>query len=174
LDKLIEAWEPGESWELVLAGGINPNHRNNRDTVKYVRKLYLGAKKKNINITGFVPEHEIPLYYSAADVILIPYPAMMSSSGPLALAWGYDKAVQLSAELRGYLVSDDFRQAMRDSGISEEELFFEMNQSGIETMRNHLTKSRLETLKSLALKMQEIRHLKNIGREMAEVLGEIN
>lgn len=40
---------------------------------------------------GFIKEDEIGDYYSAADVSLYPYTTTLSSSGPMALAIGYEK-----------------------------------------------------------------------------------
>jgi glycosyltransferase involved in cell wall biosynthesis len=49
--------------------------------------------------TGRVPDEEVPLWFSAADVALYLYPRPFSSSGALALALGYGTPAMLSREL---------------------------------------------------------------------------
>ncbi len=40
---------------------------------------------------GFIPEADIPAYYAAADVSVYPYKMSLSSSGPMAIAMGYEQ-----------------------------------------------------------------------------------
>jgi glycosyltransferase involved in cell wall biosynthesis len=54
---------------------------------------------ERVRFTGHVPEDDVQLWFSAADVALLPYPRPFSSSGALALALAYRTPSVLSREL---------------------------------------------------------------------------
>jgi len=82
---------------LIIGGGEHPRLRNNLCYVEYLSELQQravsAAAKERILFTGFIPEDDLPLYFSAADVLVFPYTTAMSSSGPLSFAMSYGKAV---------------------------------------------------------------------------------
>jgi glycosyltransferase involved in cell wall biosynthesis len=50
-----------------------------------------------IIFTGFLPEYEVPVYFSAADLVVLPYNTPeLFASGPLMLAIGYEKPIAVS------------------------------------------------------------------------------
>jgi glycosyltransferase involved in cell wall biosynthesis len=50
-----------------------------------------------IIFTGFLPEYEVPVYFSAADLVVLPYNTPeLFTSGPLMLAIGYEKPIAVS------------------------------------------------------------------------------
>lgn len=112
--------------KLIVAGGINPNHRDKKEYQDYVKKIKQAAKASNGRIltTGFVKEEAIPLYFSAADAVVLPYKAFFSSSGPLSLAFSFEKPVLLSKPLEGYFESKDFKFALLKSGLKKKNLLF--------------------------------------------------
>lgn len=92
---------------LVLAGGesVTQNHRFHYQ--EYLRKLYSSAAKTpQILITGFVPESRIKTYFSAADLVLLPYRTFMSSSGVLSLTLSYLKPFLVSSALKGWFANE--------------------------------------------------------------------
>lgn len=98
-DLLIGAAKNSKA-KIILAGGPNPNHLNERFYTDYINKLYSQARQtKNVFITDFVPEKEISNYYCAADLVVLPYRSYMSSSGPLSLALSYGKPFIVSKVL---------------------------------------------------------------------------
>lgn len=117
VDQLIQAWENESNYKLILAGGGNPNHMHNPEYQSYIRSLYTEAQKKDIHITGFVSEEDLPMYFSAADIIILPYRTFFSSSGPLSLAFAYEKPILLSPALIDYFSSDDFDTASKKTKI---------------------------------------------------------
>lgn len=124
IERLIELWpEPSDS-QLVIAGGMNPNHSDREEIRSLVSGVVASARKKNLVTTGFVPEDQLPLYFSACDAVILPYVEFMSSSGPLSLAWAYEKPVILSHALRDYLKSKDFSDGLAKSKLIEKSLFY--------------------------------------------------
>jgi glycosyltransferase involved in cell wall biosynthesis len=85
----------GPAVRLVIAGGEHPRI-GRRD---WYASALRAAAPANVQFTGYVPEPSVSLWFSAADVVLLPHEAPFSSSGSLALALGYRAPVLLSAEL---------------------------------------------------------------------------
>ncbi|MCX9011810.1 MAG: glycosyltransferase [Candidatus Methanoperedens sp.] len=102
LNNLIEAFRFLDSnFMLIIAGGEHPRLKNNIEHIQHIHDLKKRASEisKSIFFTGFVDEDKIPLYFSAADIVIFPYTMQMSSSGPFALAIAYK---------RPFLVSEAF------------------------------------------------------------------
>jgi glycosyltransferase involved in cell wall biosynthesis len=84
----------GDGVQVVIAGGDHP--RLARDG--YADRLRSGASR-NVRFTGYVPGADVPRWFAAADVALLPYPQPFASSGPLALALAHGVGVLLSPAL---------------------------------------------------------------------------
>lgn len=111
---LAAAQVAGRSVELVVAGGEHPRMSGDgyaaslRDRWGHVARF-----------TGRVPDDEVALWFSAADVALYPYPRPFSSSGALALALAYRTPVLLSPELARCTGAPSVLTAPRDaSGLA--------------------------------------------------------
>jgi glycosyltransferase involved in cell wall biosynthesis len=90
-------------WVIVIAGGPHPRLSTNPNYRRYLsdlREKALAVRKEGILFRGFIAEEEIPLYFSAADLIVFPYKICMHASGPLSLSISYGKP---------FLISDDFK-----------------------------------------------------------------
>lgn len=105
-------------WVMLIAGGAHPRLYNDPDYLNYLSDLREKASKisENILFKGFVPESEIPLYFSAADLVIFPYNVCISSSGPLALAASYRRPFLVSASFRDVVNSNEivFRNDPRE------------------------------------------------------------
>lgn len=127
IDSLLRLWSHRGSlitvkdpqWELIIAGGPNPNHSNNKQYMDYVSGVSSQAKKIGVRVTGVIDEQEIPLYFSACDLVVLPYTAFFSSSGPLSIAFATEKPVLLSWPLEGYFQSEDFQSALQAVGLTK-------------------------------------------------------
>ena len=141
------AWYKGTDWivnqidkqsiqknniQIIIAGGPNPNRLELDFYQKYLKDLEQTAKEKNILITGFVPENKIGLYFQSADVVLFPYRALMSSSGPFSIALAFGTALLLADKLLPLTKTVDFKTTLTDTKIAEKELFFPLNQQGLD------------------------------------------
>jgi glycosyltransferase involved in cell wall biosynthesis len=83
----------GDGVQLVVAGGVHP-----RVGADYERALRASAPA-NARFTGFVPGADVGRWFTAADLVLLPYPQPFASSGPLALALAHRTPVLLSPAL---------------------------------------------------------------------------
>lgn len=107
-DLLVKAFEQplevnGKKVRLILAGGENPTQGQKHHYRHFYEKLYKHIDDNPAIIhTGFVPDHRIKTYFSAADLVIFPYRAFMSASGPLSLALGFAKPILVSNKLKDY------------------------------------------------------------------------
>lgn len=92
---------------LVVGAGKHPKLKD--DSTYLAEYKQLEEKAKNMIPSnqyvwkGFIEEKDIALYYSACDVSVYPYTIQMSSSGPMAIAIGYDKPFLGSSAFEGVL-----------------------------------------------------------------------
>jgi glycosyltransferase involved in cell wall biosynthesis len=86
----------GDEVELVIAGGEHPRLAAAGDD--YAQRLRASAPD-NVCFTGFVPDEDLERWFTAADVLLLPYPRPFASSGPLALALAHGTPVLMSEAL---------------------------------------------------------------------------
>lgn len=94
LEIALEAGEMAQSAvQIVVVGGEHPRFAD----VGYAEDLR--RRWPSARFTGPVDERDIPTWFAAADVVLLPYPRPFSSSGALALALGYGTPPLLSGEL---------------------------------------------------------------------------
>lgn len=137
------AWYKGSDWlvdtvakdqglktndiTVILGGGGNPNHMNKPYYVSYIERVKEEAQKAGITVTGFIPEEDLPLYFQAADLILLPYRTMMSSSGPLSLAFSFHKPLLLSEALAPVFATEDMAEALKEAGLTEDDVSFPLN-----------------------------------------------
>lgn len=137
IDTLVSNWPKHSTFELIVAGGLNPNHEHKTASQQFLATVQQLCAQKGIRVTGFVPEKEISLYFQAADVLILPYQTFMSSSGPLALAFEHELPVIFSKQLRNYTQSTDFARAMDSSHLKNSELFIPITTASLEhTLQN--------------------------------------
>lgn len=134
-------WYKGSDWiaktcsqlkdkniKLVLAGGPNPTLKDKTYYKTFYNEVETLAKKhKNIMLTGFVEDKDVRKYFSAADLVVLPYRVFMSASGPFSFALSYKKPVILANNLHDYSHSEDFADALKAAKLQEKDIFFPMN-----------------------------------------------
>lgn len=123
--KSIKEKNPNRNVELIIAGGPNPNLEEKAHYIKYIKNVQLTCAEQGIRLTGFVPEKDIPFYYSAADLVVLPYRSFMSASGPLSLALSFNKPFLVSPKLKAVFATKDMQEQMKDSKIKEGDMHFE-------------------------------------------------
>lgn len=143
------AWYKGTDWlvdrfsdhilrgnnkiKLIIAGGANPNHKNKQFYTDYLKKVELKVEKlRNIQITNFVEEKDIPLYFNACDLVILPYRTLMSSSGPLSLASSFQKPFLFSRAMIGLGETEDFFEAIKRAKIGMKDLSFNMTDDSLD------------------------------------------
>lgn len=113
---------------LIIAGGENPYLKDK----PFYRKFYKSimdeaAKYEKVLVTGFIPDEEVSLYFSTADLVVMPYTVFLSASGPFSLTLSHNKPIILSDVLLDYKNSPDFTEAMKASQLTQQDLFFPLH-----------------------------------------------
>lgn len=97
---------------LIIGAGMHPKLKADADYLKkYESWKNLAADlipEDQYRWVGFIDEKDIVNYYCGTDVSVYPYTTSMSSSGPMSIAIGYEKA---------FLASDVFREVLKDEMI---------------------------------------------------------
>lgn len=157
--------------KLVLAGGPNPNHLGKPYYDKYISSIERVCKENNVMLTGFVPEEEISTYYIASDLIVFPYRAMMSSSGPLSIAYTYEKPFIVSSALKDLLKSEDIEKSLDKFKIKKEKLFFANNEDFAATVKKIQKDGNYKKkLIKLSSDIGKRRNWDDIGKKYLEVI----
>jgi len=97
-------------WIMLIAGGVHPRLSRDSSYLKYLSDLREHASsisEEKFLFKGFVPEEEIAVYFSAADLVVFPHNICISSSGPLSLAASYCKPFLVSSSFREIVDFDD-------------------------------------------------------------------
>jgi len=129
LDILIDACHdlPREEYALLIAGDRNPRLQRDIKYQKNIRDLGQKASQSSceIRFCGFIPEEDLPLYFSAADVVIFPHTEVMGASGTLATTISYRRPFLLSEPFKLLLVDDDllFRNNPEDLRNKIDEFF---------------------------------------------------
>lgn len=147
IDKFIENYPKDLDYKLIVAGGINPNHARNPEYLSFVNKVQTLANAIGAISTGFVKENEIELYFSACDIVVLPYQTFMSSSGPLSLTFSYEKPVILSFNLEKYFLTNDFKEACKVSDLKPKDFLFEFSNISISERINYISLNRTKFVK---------------------------
>ena len=138
-------WHKGTDWitkvfseintqnmKLLLVGGKNPALKDNPAYQAYCKEVAkLARESSRTTIVGFVNEHKLVQYYSAADVVALPYREFMAAPSTLTHALGFHKPVIFSTTFIDYMKSPDFLQAMDQAQITDRDLFFSIDKSDI-------------------------------------------
>lgn len=134
-DIFVETFEDkrhllGRKARFLLAGGESPTLRNKMYYQRYFQQVQKLCKQtKAIDITGYVPQEKIPLYFSCADVVVFPYRHFMTASGVLSLVFSYMSPFVVSRELSDMFDAPDLLQALSACGLTKNDLVFELNKS---------------------------------------------
>lgn len=171
-------WYKGADWlvkesynkkfRLILAGGESPTLKDKTHYKKFYKNILARVNhSSNIKITGFIDEGDIPTYFSAADLVVLPYRAFMSASGPLSLALSYRKPFILSSKLNDYFKSNDFQESLEKSSLKEEDLIFSLDRASLEKRLKTINLSRLQKFSN---NLSEMRSSENLGKMYLKTL----
>lgn len=150
-----------ERIRLVVAGGQAYSLKNK----KYYQRYYQDLKRriensKQMNLTGFVLEEDIKLYFRACDLAVLPYRGLIGASGTLNHALSYGKAFMLSKKMEKALGNGEIKGKLKTIKIDRENFVFEHNKKkGMEKIISTLKNSR------------EIKKLERLSEEIALVYG---
>jgi glycosyltransferase involved in cell wall biosynthesis len=163
---------PKTRYRLILAGGKSPTQKDNPGYQKYFKKVVQTSQKSDRIIhTGFVPEKDLPLIHNKADLILLPYQNLMSSSGPLSLAITHQKPFLLSKALRPYTLTPDFKSAI-NSYLKSSYPVLEPKKGNIFKQIEQVIqdKALLKKLKAISQELYTTRSWSSIGDKYWEII----
>jgi len=159
--------------KLVMAGGGGNIHKNEPLYTRYISSLYKNAEDApNIKITGFLNEKDIKYYFSACDLVVLPYRAFISASGPLSFALTYKKPFVVSRSLSGYAETEDFKKALKVSDLNIMDISFPLEEEGFYEKISALKRDKKLLGKALKLSRELFisRNWQKIGELYNEVL----
>lgn len=170
-DWIIEAYKKIKSenrnikLKLILAGGPATNHKEKGFYQKYISWINEEVKKENIMLTGFVPEKEISKYYQASDLVVFPYRLQMSASGPLSLAYSFNKPAFVSKRLDKIFLTQDLNKIILDQKLNVSDLTFKLDYADFSLKINKIitNKKYLTKLKKVSEEISKKRTWEKIG-----------
>jgi glycosyltransferase involved in cell wall biosynthesis len=168
---------PNSRIRLYLVGGETPKYLKNKAYQSFLQEIYEATQKfpNQIIQTGFIQETKIPLYFSAADVVVFPYRVFVSSSGPLSWSFSLVKPVLLSEPLKKYFNTEDMSNALKIAGLSSRDITFSLTDSkDIDKKIRKIVSSRSyrSKLKLFSKNLRDNRSWAKIGKRYAELLLE--
>ncbi|MCJ7740769.1 glycosyltransferase [Candidatus Microgenomates bacterium] len=117
----------GKKTRFIIAGGESATLSQKDFYRQYFAEVVEKVQKtENIEITGFVPQSKIALYFSASDLVVFPYRSFISASGVLSLVFSYQKPFIVSSNIAGMFETIDFKAALKSVGLRKEDLVFTM------------------------------------------------
>lgn len=163
IDFVIDAFSKikNKNIKLIIAGGENPYLRDKKFYQKFYQKITQAAKKnKNTILTGFVPDNKVGQYFSAVDLIVLPYEVFMSASGPFSLALSYEKPIILSEKLLSYKNSKDFSNSLIEAHLKISDIFFPLKKEALISLIKKVSENK-DLNNNLTLFSQELGRLRN-------------
>jgi glycosyltransferase involved in cell wall biosynthesis len=158
---------------LILAGGESANLRDKPHYQRFYADVVANAKKSPYILhTGFVSDQDVPYYFCASDVAVLPYRTQMSASGPLAIALSFNRPFLLSESIKGLLETFDIKDEMAKLQLKSDDILFNMNNNSLfEKIYNLVSnKGELELLSRLSSAIREKRDWKVTSSMFIEVI----
>ena len=157
--------------KLIIAGGPNPNHLDKQYYLNYIKNIKEACEQNNIVLTGFVKEEDIPLYFIASDLVVFPYRTLMSASGPLSIAFSFQKPIIISNSLTEMFKTQDIKTGLDAAKLNEEDLVFNSSTDfQAKITRIHKDSNLRERLEMLSSIMGEQRSWEKVGQSYYETL----
>ena len=154
----------GKGLRLIVAGGPSFTQKDKEHYKKFYGKVLELAKEKKVEVTGFLPEDKIKTYFSACDMLVLPYRTFMSSSGPLSMAIAYNRPFMVSKPMNRILNTGDFREALVESGLTASDVVFDLKREAYGKLVKRLNdKDLMKKLAKLASLMKDKRDFYNLA-----------
>lgn len=169
IDRLIDSWQEQDEWQLIIAGGGNPNYANDEKYQRYMHSLLVKAKDKNIHVSGYVPESQIADYFCAADALILPYTVFFSSSGPLSLAFASEKPILISEELKDYFKTYDFKNSLKNIDLTADDLIVSFESHKLYEKLQNISKHKSAYI-TFSRAMKQYRSWQTLARDYAKSL----
>lgn len=157
--------------KLIFIGGESVNLKNDKNYQLFLKNFYKKAKENNIDVTGFANEEDLKKYYYLSDLIVLPHPVFISSSGILAMTFSFEKPFILSRPLAGYFESEDFQQALKETGLKKEDFLFDFTPESFEKRLTWARKN-LDKLSSFSKIMKQKRNWGKVAKMYLQIFSD--
>lgn len=145
---------------LIIAGGPNPNHTGKKFYMDYLSEVKR-LSTENIRYEGFIPENEIANYFTASDAVILPYRAFMSASGPLSIAYSFEKPAFLSVPLSP--VVNGFKD--------KKDLIFDLTDNSFKNLMERINNPKfLSKVALISKELKNKRSFENIAKHYLDVI----
>ncbi len=158
---------------LLIAGGQNPYLKDRPFYQKYYNSILREAKKHaHVTYSDFVPEDKVYLYFAASDLVVLPYTACMSASGPFSRSLVFRKPVIISEKLADYAKSDDFAAALENTKLKKEDIVFDLKREDFLKMlaKARKNKAYYKKLVKFSNALAQARNIENITKNLDNIL----
>lgn len=162
-DWLVKAWKtrPNKNYKLLLAGGESPNLMHAKHYKHYTKHLSKAIlTTPGITCTGFVEDKDLANYFAAADLVVLPYRSLMSSSGPLAMTIAFKKPFIMSNKLDPYTRDPDFSSIVPTFALREQDFWQTIQRASKD----------LSSLKRFSEQLYTTRHWKTVSERFAAII----
>lgn len=176
IDWLVNAFESipkDKKIRLIVAGGANPYHKHRPYYQRYFKTITDKiAGDDRMIFTDFIPDDQISLYFSASDLMVMPYRVFMSASGPFSMALCHRTPLLLSDKLKRYATSPDFANALTKANLNENELFFPLKKKAFSTLiqKAHDDKKYLKKLTQFSATLSSARSVDKVTEKLLNCL----
>jgi glycosyltransferase involved in cell wall biosynthesis len=164
--------DKSKNLKLYMVGGQSPTQKDNPNYGEFYNELEDYAQSNDqIELTGFIDEKEFDKYFLMADLVVLPYRVLMSSSGPLSLAFTYKKPFLMSNKLSQYMITNDFVKGLNYLQLQAEDVTFKLEDN--ERLFDHirkLDKVSITKLVALSTYIKDARSWESLGKEYVNVL----
>ncbi len=169
-DFFVEAFKDvhkilGKKAHFIIAGGKSPTLKDRGFYQKYFGRVLENIyDSHNIQITGYVPQDEIGVYFSATDLVVLPYRNFMTASGVFSLVFSYNKPFIVSGELGEMFDESDFKQVFGAVGLRKENIVFDLTQKSCLAVTEEVLKDGLKSkMKNATQIIRRDRSYRNIA-----------
>ena len=165
---------PDKKIKLIVAGGPSATLQSKLHYRKFLARVndMINKNKSYILATGFVAEDKVYKYFKASDLVILPYRAMISASGPLSFALRFNKPFLLSFALKDSLRNPDFSSAIEKTGINPDEVIFSLKGRDFQDKIFSFieNKNKLTKLNRLSAYLRILRSWENIVIDYQQVI----
>lgn len=124
---------------FIIAGGKSPTMSDKAFYNTYFDRVSRTVKNsKRVEMTGYIPQEQIKLYFAASDLVVFPYRDLMCASGVLSLTFSYMKPFIVSSELGQMFETDEFREALETVKLDKNKIVFSLDQVDLVTQTTNV------------------------------------
>jgi len=178
VDFLIKAFKhtanlKGKNIKILIAGGPSFTQGDKAHYQAFLKRVEKAAKSSaHMQITGFVQEKNISRIFTASDLVALPYRTYMSSSGPFSLTLSHGKPFILSEKLKNLTKTEDFKNVLSLTGISQKDFIFNFSEKSLRDMVvKSIEKNQREKLSKLSYLLSEKRSFDNLALNYETLLS---